>query len=58
MLTYLAWVSQETQKTLTEKEVETLFGFTYQAMTLGHLSNGKYEGASRPLYWQRLVKGN
>ena len=58
MLTYLTWVSQEQSPYLTPDEVNTLFGFTFQASQLGLLSNGKYEGASRPLYWHRTTKGN
>jgi hypothetical protein len=58
MLTYLAWPSKEASPRLTPDEVNTLFGFMFQAMQLGHLSNGKFEGASRPLYWQRLNGGN
>lgn len=57
MLRYLTWISQETSRRLTPDEVDVLFAFCHQMADLGKLSNGKYVGASQPLYWQR-VKGS
>jgi hypothetical protein len=58
MLTYLTWKSDEPSPRLTPNEVNTLFSFTFQAAQLGLLNNGKYEGASRPLYWERTRGSN
>lgn len=58
MLRYLTWPSQETSPTLTPEEVDVLFNFTQQMAELGQLSNGKFVGASQPLYWQRIRGSN
>lgn len=58
MLRFLTWVSEEKSERLTPDEVEILFNFTSQMADLGKLSNGKYIGASQPLYWHRTNGGN
>lgn len=54
MLKTLAWNSEDTSAYLTPREVDVLFNFCHEIADLGDLSNGKYFGASQPLYWVRL----
>lgn len=54
MVRCLAWNSNDTSPRLTTDEVNELFVTTYQFAKCGELSNGKYIGASRALYWVRL----
>lgn len=58
MLRYLTWPSQETSPRLTPEEVETLARFTFDVAQAGHLTEGKYIGATKALYWFRLNGGN
>jgi len=55
---FLYWQSSASGDRLTPTEVEELFVCTQQLMALGQLSNGKYVGATRALYWVRLPKEN
>jgi hypothetical protein len=50
-------LSEETAPHLTPEEVDSLFAFTFQVAEAEQLNNGKYIGASQPLYWHRQ-KGN
>lgn len=58
MLSYLTWPSKETSPRLTPDEVNTLIRFTYDVMLAGHLTEGKYVGATTALYWERLKGDN
>ena len=58
MLRYLTWPSKETSPRLTSDEVNTLIRFTYDVMQAGHLTEGKYVGATTALYWERLKGDN
>ena len=53
----LAWESSEPSKTLMPYEVEQLCETTQQLASLGMLTDGKYTGATKVLYWQRIQKG-
>jgi hypothetical protein len=54
----LAWESSEDSPQLTPEEVDILFDTTQQLASLGMLSEGKYVGATKALYWQRIQKGD
>jgi hypothetical protein len=54
----LAWESSEIGDRLTPVEVAELVDCTQQLASLGALTDGKYIGASRALYWQRIQKEN
>jgi hypothetical protein len=58
MLRVITWPSEETAPRLTSKEAEVLFEFSRQMAECGELSDGKYVGASQPLWWERLKGGN
>lgn len=54
MLTSVSWPSMETSPRLLPQEIEVLANFCFQMSEFGQLSNGKFKGASVPLYWVRL----
>jgi len=58
MLRVITWSSEETSPRLTPKEAEVLCEFSKQMADCGELSNGKYVGASQPLWWERLKGSN
>lgn len=57
MLRCITWYSEETAATLTPHEADMLFIMFSEMNKVGQLCNGKYIGASEPVYWHRL-KGN
>ena len=54
----LAWPSSEQSQTLTPSEVAQLADVAEQLASPGQLSDGKYIGATKALYWQRLAQGD
>jgi len=54
----LAWESSENSPRLTQNEIDCLFEATQQLASLGALTEGKYVGATKALYWQRISKGD
>ena len=58
MLRYLTWPSQETSPRLTPNEVDVLAQFTFDVAQAGQLTEGKYIGATKALYWERMKGDN
>lgn len=48
------WNSDSTSKTLEPEEIDKLFQVSYELMLQGELSNGRYQGANRMIYWERV----